>query len=90
MGIDKNLRDRFRSCPEFEACEKFCRDWDEVSFDPDYPNLPLEHFEPMVLRLVRRKIYSLQDLEDPLNAAKKDLNVYDFDDWFENKAGDSS
>ncbi len=31
MNIDKNLRDRFRSFPEFEACEYFCKNWDEVS-----------------------------------------------------------
>ena len=85
MNIDKNLRERFRDFPYFEACENFCEKWDQVSFDPDYPSLALDHFEPMILRMLERKIYSLQDLGDPLNIAKKDLNVYDFDDWFENK-----
>ena len=86
MNIDKNLRERFRSSPYFEACENFCEKWDETSFDPNYSSLPLSHFEPMLLRLLEKKIYSAQDLNDPLNAAKKDLNVYDFDDWMENNA----
>ncbi len=86
MNIDKNLRERFRSSPHFEACENFCEKWDETSFDPNYSSLPLSHFEPMLLKLLEKKIYSAQDLNDPLNAAKKDLNVYDFDDWMENNA----
>ncbi len=86
MNIDKNLRERFRSSPYFEACENFCEKWDETSFDPNYSSLPLSHFEPMLLRLLEKKIYSAQDLNDPLNAAKKDLNVYDFDDWMGNNA----
>ena len=86
MNIDKNLRERFRSSPYFEACENFCEKWDETSFDPNYSSMPLSHFEPMLLRLLEKKIYSAQDLNDPLNAAKKDLNVYDFDDWMGNNA----
>ncbi len=35
----------------------------------------------MILNLVKREIYSGQDLLCPLNLAKKDLNVYDFDTW---------
>ncbi|MGB0908193.1 MAG: hypothetical protein ACPGVT_11925 [Maricaulaceae bacterium] len=27
---------------------KFCRDWDQTSFDPGYDTLPLEHFRPMI------------------------------------------
>jgi predicted HD phosphohydrolase len=84
MNIDKNIRERFRSSPYFGPCEEFCGKWDEVSFDPNYDNLPLAHFEPMLLRLLERQIYSTQDLQDPLNTAKKDLNVYDFDSWMQN------
>ena len=31
-----------------EEAEQFADDWDQVSFDPDYPTKPLAHFEPMV------------------------------------------
>ena len=29
-------------------------DWDQASFDPDYDTLPLEHFVPMVERVLSR------------------------------------
>jgi hypothetical protein len=28
--------------------EQFADEWDQTAFDPDYPTLPLEHFEPLV------------------------------------------
>jgi hypothetical protein len=34
MNIDKNIRERFRSSPYFDACENFCEKWDQTSFDP--------------------------------------------------------
>jgi len=37
----------------------------------------------MIQNLVRQPIYSKQDLDSTLNRAKKDLNVYDFDNWME-------
>lgn len=48
IGKDPNVRDRFLGHPNFEACERFCRDWDQCSFDPNYDTLSLEYFEPMV------------------------------------------
>jgi hypothetical protein len=32
----------------------FTTNWDEVSFDPDYPTEPVETFAPMVHRLLDR------------------------------------
>ena len=51
VGLDPNGRDRFKDNPHYGACVNFCENWDQVSFDPDYDTLPLEHFEPMVRRL---------------------------------------
>jgi predicted HD phosphohydrolase len=28
--------------------EQFADEWDQISFDPDYPTKPLSHFEPLV------------------------------------------
>ena len=53
-GKDRNLRDRYRSSPYYEACRTFCDEWDQVSFDPDYGSYPLAHFVPMVRRLFQR------------------------------------
>jgi predicted HD phosphohydrolase len=60
MGLDKNMRDRFRDHPWFADAAQFCAKYDQNSFDPKYDTLPLEHFEPMVRGVIsvpRRSIY---------------------------------
>jgi predicted HD phosphohydrolase len=32
----------------YALAEQFADEWDQISFDPDYPTKPLSHFEPMV------------------------------------------
>ena len=59
----------------------------QVSFDPNFKSLPMQTFEPMILNLVKKEIYSGQDLDCPLNLAKKHLNVYDFDHWMKANTG---
>ena len=54
MGVDKNARDIYRDHAWFDRCEQFCRDWDQVAFDPDYPTKPLAHFEPMLHEIFTR------------------------------------
>ena len=39
---------RYRDHPWFDSCTRFCRDWDQTAFDPDYPTRPLSHFAPLV------------------------------------------
>lgn len=56
-GWDRNAREQFRDHPCFDSCAEFCERWDQSSFDPDYDTLPLEHFEPMVREVFRRKAY---------------------------------
>jgi predicted HD phosphohydrolase len=56
-GWDRNARERFRDHPCFDSCAEFCERWDQSSFDPDYDTLPLEHFEPMVREVFRRKAH---------------------------------
>jgi len=55
VGLDPNLRERYRGHPAFEACCRFCDDWDQTAFDPDYDTLPLEAFAPMVHRLFAKQ-----------------------------------
>jgi predicted HD phosphohydrolase len=52
LGLDPNARDEYRSSPYFECTADFCADWDEVSFDPDYPSEPMSTFEPIVRRVL--------------------------------------
>jgi predicted HD phosphohydrolase len=65
LGLDRDLRDKFRGHPYFEKTEEFSRLFDQVAFDPDFRSMPLEAFESMVGRVFmrpRRSIY-LADAE---------------------------
>lgn len=57
LGGDPHSRDAHRDSPYFEDCAEFCERWDQASFDPDYANLPLDFFRPMVLEVFARKAY---------------------------------
>jgi len=64
MGLDRNLRDRYRDHEWFRDCAAFCEKYDQNSFDPDYDTLPLEAFEPalrQVLAAPRKSIYVGED-----------------------------
>lgn len=54
LGIDRNVREKHRGNPYFDACAEFCAKYDQAAFDPDYDTLPLEFFEPMVRRVMAR------------------------------------
>ncbi len=54
LGIDRNVREKHRDNPHFEACAEFCAKYDQSAFDPDYDTLPLDFFEPMVRRVLAR------------------------------------
>ena len=60
LGLDRDMRDRYRDHPLFRECAAFCQKYDQNSFDPAYDTLPLEHFEPLVRRVLaapRKSIY---------------------------------
>jgi predicted HD phosphohydrolase len=48
LGQDPNAREQYVGEPWYALAEQFADDWDQTSFDPDYPTKPLAHFEPMV------------------------------------------
>ena len=54
LGLDPNAREQFKDNPHYQLTVDFTTNWDEVSFDPDYPNEPIEVFEPMVRRVLDR------------------------------------
>lgn len=56
-GGNPHARDRFAGHLYFADCDAFCERWDQSSFDPDYPTLPVELFRPMVERVFLRKAY---------------------------------
>ena len=60
FGLDRDAREAYRGHPLFGECAAFCARYDQNSFDPGYETLPLEHFEPMlrkVLAAPKRSLY---------------------------------
>jgi predicted HD phosphohydrolase len=50
-GEDRHLRDRYLGHPYYQACVRFCEEYDQCSFDPAYDSEPVTYFEPMVRRV---------------------------------------
>ena len=59
LGKNKNQRDKYKDHPYYQDTIDFCEKWDQASFDPDYKNMTLEEFAPMVKKIFSRKPYSL-------------------------------
>ena len=57
VGADPNKRERHRGSPYFDDCAEFCERWDQSSFDPAYPDKPLEFFADMVREVFDRTPY---------------------------------
>jgi predicted HD phosphohydrolase len=65
LGLDRNLRDQFAGHPHYDLCAEFCEEFDQSAFDPSYPTMPLEEFEPLLRSFFsapKRSIY-LQEQE---------------------------
>jgi predicted HD phosphohydrolase len=57
LGGDKNARDQFKDNKYYKATVDFCENYDQSSFDPNYKNMSLEDFIPMVKKIFSRKPY---------------------------------
>lgn len=64
IGLDRNARERHRGHPAFGMTERFCNDFDQVSFDPAYDTLPIDHFVPLVERVFARRPWGAHAKED--------------------------
>jgi predicted HD phosphohydrolase len=56
LGGDRHMRERLKDHQWYDACVAFC-EWDQASFDPDYPSKPLAHFEPLLRRIFSREAH---------------------------------
>jgi predicted HD phosphohydrolase len=54
LGGDRNLRDRYRDHKWAQLCLEFCAEWDQNSFDPDFPIHALASFEDDVRQVFGR------------------------------------
>ena len=50
--MDRHAREAYRGHEFFDDCAEFCELYDQAAFDPRGETLPLEHFEPMVRRVL--------------------------------------
>ena len=61
LGLDKNMRDKYKDHKYFKKCAEFCAKYDQNSFDPDYDSYDLDFFVPMVeevFKAPKKSIYS--------------------------------
>ena len=61
LGLDKNMRDKYKDHKYFNKCAEFCAKYDQNSFDPDYDSYDLDFFVPMVeevFKAPKKSIYS--------------------------------
>lgn len=72
-GADRNARDRYRGHPYFDDCVRFCEKYDQESFDPNYPSLPLSFFEPMVRRVFGQPRYLPPEMQFLIGADQAEL-----------------
>lgn len=56
-GQDPDAREVYRGHKWFDSCEHFCERWDQTAFDPAFPTLPLEHFEPALREVFSRPAF---------------------------------
>ena len=52
IGMDRNLRDRFRDHPHYERTAEFVERYDNPAFDPKAETLPIAEFEPILRRVM--------------------------------------
>lgn len=52
IGLDRDMREKYRGHEFFEDCAHFCEAYDQAAFDKNYVSAPLEFFEPMVRRVM--------------------------------------
>lgn len=70
LGLDRDLREKFRGHPHFERTAMFCARHDQNAFDPKYDTMPLEAFVPMVRRVMERPKRSIYMRDDQKEAAE--------------------
>jgi predicted HD phosphohydrolase len=60
IGLDQNMRDRYRDHPYWRETAEFCEKYDQNCFDPAYDTLPLDAFAPLVRQVfavAKKSIY---------------------------------
>jgi len=69
IGLDRDMRENFRSHPCFDRTAEFCELYDNPAFDPKAETLPIAEFEPMLRRLMAQPRQSIYKAATSANAA---------------------
>ena len=64
-GGDRNARDRFAEHPFYDSAVRFCHEYDQNCFDPDYESEDLNFFAPMM-----KEFFAAPRRDDPEQAAR--------------------
>jgi len=59
IGLDRNLRERFRDHPHYERAAEFVERYDNPAFDPKARTRPVSDFEPILRRVMAAPKQSL-------------------------------
>ncbi len=54
LGGDRDAREHYTNSPHYDACVDFCENYDQNCFDPNYPNLPVGEFRPLLHEVFSR------------------------------------
>jgi predicted HD phosphohydrolase len=54
LGLDRNMRNKFKEHPCYEYTLEFCDKYDQTAFDPEYKSVPLTEFEPLVRKVMAK------------------------------------
>ena len=57
LDRDRNARDKFKDHKYYKATIDFCEKYDQCSFDPNFKNMSLKDFEPLVKKIFSRDPY---------------------------------
>ena len=57
LGGDRNARSKFKNHKYYQDTIDFCENYDQCSFDPNYKNMSLDDFAPLVKEIFSREPY---------------------------------
>lgn len=55
-GGNRNARDAYKDHPYYDSAVKFCHEYDQNCFDPDYESENLEFFRPILERVLAKPL----------------------------------
>lgn len=64
IGGNRNARDQFKSHPYYQDAVKFCQEFDQNSFDPEFESFSLDVFIPMVKRIISTPCMTYKTIND--------------------------